>query len=325
VADREPLARHRAYPQGDEAFRVLRSNLLGALGDARHVVVVVTSPSEGEGKTSVVAGLAQVLARGGRRVVAVDLDLRRSSLHAWFGTEAAPGAVEVIEGTERLADCLRYVRAEPGGPGLYLLPAGTPPRDPAELLGSVRARAVLDALAAQADLVLVDTAPVLPVADTLALAAAATGVALVVQARRTTIPSALKAKTALVRHRARLLGLVIHRLDPRDAALDTGAAYAGLDAGTGHAASEPPLPTASPGGSARRRERLGAASADAALGPARDPRPEPIPAPTPPGRRVRRRTAPPGEPLVAPPVDAPDSPPARRGARRVPTRARSTT
>jgi non-specific protein-tyrosine kinase len=198
----------------DEAFRVLRSNLLVAASELANPIVVVTSAQAGEGKTSTCVSLARSLAMAGPRVVLVDLDLRNPEAHHRIGADNVPGCVDVLLDRRRLDECLQYFEPPidaPTAKGLYFLPAGEGAADPAELLGSPRAARMLDALASQADIVLLDTPPVLPVADTLVVGRLAAGAVLVVEAHATPTPTVLRAKDALIRNQTRLLGVVLNK------------------------------------------------------------------------------------------------------------------
>ncbi len=208
----------RSAPAGiterDEAFRVLRSNLLVATSELANPIVVVTSAREGEGKTSTCVSLAKSLAMAGPRVVLVDLDLRKPDAHHRIGADNVPGCVDVLLDRRRLDECLQFFEPPidlPTAKGLYFLPAGEGASDPAELLGSPRAGKMLDALARQADIVLLDTPPVLPVADTLVVGRLAAGAVLVVEAHATPAPAVLRAKDALIRNQTRLLGVVLNK------------------------------------------------------------------------------------------------------------------
>ncbi len=150
--------------RADEAFRMLRAaTTLGGEGPAPSVVVV-SSAAPGEGKTTVAAGLARAIARAGRPVIAVEADLRRPGLSAALGASTrgtGRGLTAAIVGGVAIDELLQEVE-----PGLQLLPAGELPPNAPELLGSEDAARVLDELAARGATVVLDTAPLLPVADT---------------------------------------------------------------------------------------------------------------------------------------------------------------
>jgi capsular exopolysaccharide synthesis family protein len=221
----------------DEAFRILRSNLEIMLMDLEPPTVIVTSAYEGEGKTSVCVNLAVALARSGRRVLLVDLDLRHPNTHKLLRAHNGKGVTDILLDRAPLADCLQFV--ELGGSssrrnaGLYLLPTGPSVPDPSELLGTTRMDSLLDSLGRQADIVLLDTPPVLPVADTLVIGRMAAGAVLVVESGRTPAVAVQRAKDALTRNQTRLLGIVLNKLDAKASNFSYGYGYAPV-AGPGH-------------------------------------------------------------------------------------------
>lgn len=209
----------------DEAFRVLRSNLLVAISDLANPVVVITSAHAGEGKTTACAGLATSLASIGQRIVVVDLDLRQPSLHRHFGAHNEVGVTSFLLDRTPLAECLQYIEL-PGDTeearALYLLATGPTVQNPTELLTADRTRRLLDALSNQADVVLIDSPPVLPIADTLEIGRMAAGALLVIEARRTEIGAAQRAKDALIQNQTRLLGLIVNKVPKDEAAYGYG-------------------------------------------------------------------------------------------------------
>ena len=204
----------------DEAYRILRSNLLVALQDLEGSTVLVTSAQAGEGKTVTSVNLARTLAMAGTRVVLVDFDLRHPDVHRWIGVPNELGVVDVLLGRARLEECLQYVEVGTGNDqsprALYVLPTGRSTSNPAELLGGRRTAQLLEALAEQADVVLLDSPPVLPVADALVIGRMVTGAVLVVETRGTTIPVIQQAKDALTRSQTRLLGVIVNKVQDDD-------------------------------------------------------------------------------------------------------------
>ena len=203
-------------------MRLLRSNLLVAVEGAEHPVVVVTSARRGEGKTATCVALARSLASAGSKVVLVDLDLRRPGAHLRLGEANEAGAIDVLASRRPLGEALRFVAPAAGGRGFYFLAAGPGVSNPTELLGTPTASRLLDCVAAQADMVLVDTPPVLAVADTMVVARRATGALLVVEAGRTPETDVRAARDALDRNSVRVLGVALTKLDPRDVSLGYG-------------------------------------------------------------------------------------------------------
>ncbi len=144
----------------EESFRTLRSNLL-LRTTANIRTFIVTSATPQEGKSTISANLACSLAAAGKQVLLVDADLRRPSVHRIFRVPNVYGLVNVLGGTRTFDDAC-YVT--PAGP--VLLPSGPSPVDPQALLESERFAQLLRKAKAQFDIVLVDSAPVLSVADT---------------------------------------------------------------------------------------------------------------------------------------------------------------
>jgi capsular exopolysaccharide synthesis family protein len=189
-----------------EAYRTLRTNLDFAGLDQALRTLAVTSAGTGEGKTTTLANLAVVSAQGGRRVILVDADLRRPTLHELFGLDNGAGLTTVMMDEGALA-------APPlqatGVEGLSVLTSGPLPPNPADLLGSRRMADVIAALAGRADQVLFDTPPVVAVTDAAVLATKVDGVLLVISAGRTRREYARSAVQRLKQVGARLVGTVV--------------------------------------------------------------------------------------------------------------------
>jgi capsular exopolysaccharide synthesis family protein len=189
----------------------------------------VTSANANEGKTLTCANLAFAFAAAGRRVVLVDLDFRHPNAHNVVRAHNEFGASEVLLGRMTAVDAMQYidlvgVGGRPAG-GFYFLATGLPGPNPAELLGSGRAVRLLEGLADQADLVLIDTPPVLPVADTLVIGRMCSGALLVTEARGTSVPNIQKVKELLLRNQTRLLGVILNKFQRRDATYGFGYGY----------------------------------------------------------------------------------------------------
>jgi receptor protein-tyrosine kinase/non-specific protein-tyrosine kinase len=171
---------HDAFPGTDttpdvpEAFQTLRNSLTYFNADGNFNSLAVTSGLQGEGKTTVAANLALAYASFGKRVIVVDTDLRKPDLAARLGFDDSTGLTEVLAGNSTLEAALREV--QPFGAAFRLLPAGPVPPNPSALLGSQKMLAVLDELTADADLVILDTTPVLMVSDAFPLLEKVSGV-----------------------------------------------------------------------------------------------------------------------------------------------------
>jgi non-specific protein-tyrosine kinase len=201
----QPVLAMRADPRSAvaEAYRTLAASL--QLAGSGVQTVAITSPGAGEGKSTTIANLGIALAENGRRVVLVDADLRRPSLHELFGLGNREGLTNVLLHSEHAALPLQ----ETGTPGLRLLASGPLPPNPLEALGSGRLEHVLSQARAQADLVLVDTPPAAVLADAALLAPRLDGVLLVVSAGHTKRDLAKRAKEQLERTGSNVLGVVL--------------------------------------------------------------------------------------------------------------------
>ncbi len=189
-----------------EAIRELRTNLQFMDVDEPPRIIVVTSALPGEGKTTVVANLAQTIAASGQRVVVVDGDLRRPTVAKTFGLLTNVGLTDVLIGRATLNDVL-----QPWGESgdLFVLGAGSVPPNPSELLGSNVMRTLLEDIAKHA-IVLVDAPPLLPVTDAAILTARTDGALVVSRAGKTTYDQLKRALQNLERVKGRPLGLIIN-------------------------------------------------------------------------------------------------------------------
>ena len=200
ITERRPRSRRA------EAMRLVRTNVqfAGLGGGLRKLVV--TSPGAREGKTSIATDLALAYAQAGQRVVLLDADLRRPRVARLFDLPDGNGATNVMVGDVRLEAVIHAW----GEGQLRVLTSGTQPSQPSELLASARMGQLLDELSKDSDLVIIDSAPVLPVADTVALVAHVDAVLLVVRVGTTTT-SQIKASVERLRSvDARIVGVVLN-------------------------------------------------------------------------------------------------------------------
>jgi capsular exopolysaccharide synthesis family protein len=192
-----------------EAFHGLRANVLFSSPDAGPRSIVVTSASPREGKTIIAANLAVGLAQAGHRVILVDADLRQPRMHDLFGVDLEPGLSNLLNGVADAKAAVRTTRI----PNLSILTAGAHPPNPAELVGSHRFGELLSFLEKQSDIVVIDTPPVMAVADAAILAHRTSGVLFVVAADTTSRHAAQSALEQLERAKGRFLGAVLNRVD----------------------------------------------------------------------------------------------------------------
>ena len=188
-----------------EQYRQLRTRLSHAEGASTLRTVLITSPQKGEGKSVTAANLALTMAQElQRRVILVEADLRKPSLQNLFGLPPGPGLAEYLSGAVELKDVMRFLPDH----NLTVIHAGSAPTNPAELLGSTAMRRLLDQLRTRFDRVLLDTPPVLPLADVAVLAPLVDGTLMVVRAGVTPKPAIENALRAF--DSSRLLGVVLN-------------------------------------------------------------------------------------------------------------------
>jgi len=189
-----------------EAFRQLRTNFRFIDVDNPIRTVVITSANEGEGKSTVAANLARVLANAGQSTILVDADLRRPVVAGVFGADSQIGLAQVLVGDVTAEEALQ----ESGIEHLQVMSAGRVPHNPSELLGSDRMHKLLQELSRE-HLVVLDAPPLLPVTDAALLAAIADGAMVVFAIGKTYKEQARLAKRRLGQTGGRLLGIVLNR------------------------------------------------------------------------------------------------------------------
>jgi non-specific protein-tyrosine kinase len=187
-----------------EAYRSLAANLQFAYSDRQLQTIGITSAAEGEGKSTTVANLAVALAQSGRRVIAIDADLRRPGLHTLFGVSREQGLTDLLRSQDS-----ELPLQDTGAAGVRVLASGPVTANPIEALGSRRFDQVLALARAQADFVLLDTPPAGALADVAVIAPRLEAMLLVVSAGHTKRDLARRAREQLERVNANLLGVVL--------------------------------------------------------------------------------------------------------------------
>ncbi len=221
------VTHHEPKSQGAEAFRALRANLQFLRLEVKGKLFLVTSAFVQEGKTLNAVNLALSLAQAGNRVLLIDADLRKPNVHRVFGLPRSPGLSDYVLGDYRreevvgtISDVLlgefeiEEVLKTPGMDNLHMIPAGTKPPNPTELLGSERFRELLQEAKQTYDFILVDAPPVLPVADATELAPLMDGVLLVYTVDRIGRGVLKRAKSTLDNVEARVLGVILNNVKP---------------------------------------------------------------------------------------------------------------
>jgi capsular exopolysaccharide synthesis family protein len=171
---------------------------------------MVTSALPQEGKTTTSINCAVVLAQRGVRVLLIDADLRRPSIHKTLGMGPRSGLSNVLTGSISLDQAITRPSILPN---LHVLPAGTPPPNPAELLASLHMRDVLEQLRERYDHIVMDTPPSLSVTDAVVLSQRADAVVLVIRSGQTTRQALRRARDILARVNAKVVGVLLNAVD----------------------------------------------------------------------------------------------------------------
>lgn len=198
-----------------EAYRAVRTNIqFYNVGDKlRRLLVTSAGPSEG--KSTTLSNLAITFAQAGNRVIVIDADLRRPYLHRIFQVSNLRGLTSALVGNATLEEVILGTNV----PSLEIIPSGPIPPNPSEMLGSTRMQEFLDQLADHADIIIIDSPPVVAVTDAAVLAQVVDGVILVASAGLVTRDMAQRAKAQLEAVKAKILGVVLNGVK------DEGAGY----------------------------------------------------------------------------------------------------
>ncbi|CAI3346150.1 CpsD/CapB family tyrosine-protein kinase [Enterococcus cecorum] len=193
-----------------EQYRTVRTNLQFAVaGDQPLRSMAVVSSGPGEGKSTSSANLAVVFAQAGRRVLLVDADMRKATLHKTFGLSNEVGLSNLVSGQQSASSVI-----QPSGvDNLSVMTAGPTPPNPAELLNSHRMNVVIEELYQMFDLIVFDLPPVMTVADGLIMASKTDGTVVVIREGVTRKDSIIEAKNRLIQAKARILGVIYNGVE----------------------------------------------------------------------------------------------------------------
>jgi receptor protein-tyrosine kinase len=194
-----------------EDYRHLRANLQFLDVDEPPKVIMVSSALPSEGKTTVIINLALALAEAGRKVAVVEADLRRPRITRYLGMVGGVGLTNILAGTADVSDVTQYY----GEHGLAIIAAGPIPPNPSELLASTSMAELLEKLRASHDFVLVDSPPILPVADSTGLASVVDGVLLSVRYGSTRKDQLQQAAATIQRVGSKTLGVILNIVPPK--------------------------------------------------------------------------------------------------------------
>ncbi len=206
----ETVTQVRPQSQMAESYRALRTSLLLSNLGAPPKVIMVTSARPQEGKTTTSINTAIVLAQKGVRVLLIDADLRRPSIHKALGMGPRSGLSNVLTGS---ATVQQTITTSPILPNLFIMPAGTPPPNPAELLASSNMRDLILELREQYDHIVIDTPPTLSVTDAVVLSPRADATILVIRSGQTTKQALRRSRDILMQVNAHVAGVLLNAVD----------------------------------------------------------------------------------------------------------------
>ena len=191
-----------------ESYRSLRTNIQYSSIDKQVKTLVVTSSNAGEGKSTVSGNWAYTFFQSGKRVLIIDCDLRKPSLHRKFNVSNEVGLTDVLVGTSELNKVMKKI-----DDNLYLLTTGTLPPNPAEIIGSNTMENFLDECKINFDYIILDTPPILPVTDSKLLAIKADATVLVVRSEISKSKHVSQAFKELEKVNANVIGTILNDVE----------------------------------------------------------------------------------------------------------------
>jgi capsular exopolysaccharide synthesis family protein len=196
-----------------EAYRALRLNIEFSVFDREVKTITVTSANRGEGKTTTALNLAVAYAQLGKRVILLDADLRNPSIHLAFGGDNSRGLTNYLTNKNAMNEITQESHVQ----NLSTITSGPIPPNPAELLASKQMNSLLAQLKMNYDMIIVDTPPVLTLTDAKIMAAKCDGVLLVLEYGKVKRNAAKKVKEELMLAKAKLMGVVLNKINKKDA------------------------------------------------------------------------------------------------------------
>jgi capsular exopolysaccharide synthesis family protein len=191
-----------------EAFRTLRTNIQFSSLDDEIKTIVVTSTQPGEGKSTVISNLAVTMAQSGKKVLLIDCDLRKPTIHKKLGLSNQDGLTSLLAKEKKLEEVVQTTNVS----NFYVLTSGPIPPNPAELLGSKRMKTFIAEIKEYFDAVLFDAPPVLAVTDAQILSTLCDGVMLVAAYGQAEKQGVVRAKEAISKVGGKILGAVINKI-----------------------------------------------------------------------------------------------------------------
>ena len=205
------LAYHLPKSREAEAYRGVRTALFFSTQGKGHKVIQITSPAAADGKSTLAANLAICIAQAEKKVLLVDADFRKPTLHKLFNNSAERGLASVLNGDAKVAEVIQSSGVE----GLSILPCGPTPANPAELLSLPQFKELLESFRENYDFVVIDSPPLLAVTDPCMVAPYADGVMLTIRLSKNAKPAAQRAKEILATLGANVIGVVVNAVSER--------------------------------------------------------------------------------------------------------------
>ncbi len=202
------------YPENSqlaEAYRSVKTSLMFQSQDNDRKMFVISSPSPGEGKSITTANIAISIAQGGKKVLVIDLDLRRPTQHRLWNLERKPGITNYLFNEVEIDQVIRQTELK----DLHVIPAGFSPPNPAELLNSNRIKRLLAELREQYDCILIDTPPVISCVDSRLIASVVDGIILIAKAEYTPLKTFRFSLDLLRKLDVNILGVVLNHIQKR--------------------------------------------------------------------------------------------------------------
>lgn len=205
------IAHHHPREIISEQYRLIRTNILFSSVDEEITSIMVTSPEPADGKSTTALNLSIVLAQQGKRVLLVDTDLRKPSIHYSFQASNIVGLTNILTKETDLEGAISNTFV----PNLEILTSGDIPPNPSELLNSKAMEKLMQELENRYDYIVYDTPPVLAVTDAQIIANRCDGVVMVVASGKTHKERALRAKELLEKAKSRILGVVVNGVESK--------------------------------------------------------------------------------------------------------------
>lgn len=194
--------------QATEAFRTLRTNIQFSSLDKEIKTIVLTSSQPSEGKSTIISNLAITFAQNNKKVLLIDCDLRKPTIHKKLDLSNLDGLTSLLMGEKKLDECIKFTTIN----NFYALPSGPIPPNPAELLGSKKMKSLLIELSEMFDIILLDAPPALAVTDAQILSALCDGVVFVTSFGQAEKHAVVRSKELIDKVGGRILGVVMNKV-----------------------------------------------------------------------------------------------------------------